>query len=317
MVTYKVLGLALWMSVLCQVTVARADVIDDYVDLATGEFSSAAQAKTDDRYDAITWHISEIWQDDSTAERWLYIESWIDAADAPYMQRIARVVQQEDGSLSTRRFRFPEPAAFVGAGDDVRRFASLQQNDLIEMKGCDIVLVRTGPQRFEGGTQGNGCRNAYKGASYAVSYGTLMSGGMVNWDRGIAANGEHVWGPASGGYRFDRVGSADACNEPVRMLVFGTISDREKFIGYARAIAASGLYEKYGGYYEGMSPALDVLEGSPPPNRGVIISRFPCLKAAQEFWHSDTYADIRPLRDGIAEFEVLILRSPPIPEWLP
>jgi uncharacterized protein (DUF1330 family) len=46
----------------------------------------------------------------------------------------------------------------------------------------------------------------------------------------------------------------------------------------------------------------------------VIIARFPCLEAAQRFWNSPEYAEIRKLREGIAEFEVLVLPVPPLPK---
>ena len=67
---------------------ADAGVLEDYVGLQVGSFSSEAQAKQDARYDAITWHVSEIWVDDDPAERWLYTESWMAQAPAPYMQRV-------------------------------------------------------------------------------------------------------------------------------------------------------------------------------------------------------------------------------------
>jgi uncharacterized protein (DUF1330 family) len=63
-----------------------------------------------------------------------------------------------------------------------------------------------------------------------------------------------------------------------------------------------------------MSPALEVFEGAPPPGRGVIIARFPCLEAAQHFWRSEEYREIVKLREGIAEFEVLVLPVPPVPK---
>ena len=101
------------------------------------------------------------------------------------------------------------------------------------------------------------------------------------------------------------------------MLVYGDISDRSKFGAYGRALAESGLYPESGGYYEAISPALEVFEGDPPESRGVIIVRFPCAEAAQRFWYSDAYqSEIRPLREGIANFEVLLLRAPPIPDYV-
>jgi uncharacterized protein (DUF1330 family) len=294
--------------------VARAGALDDFVRLQIGSFTSEAQAKQDARYDAITWHIAEIWPDGDANERWLYTESWMPGAPAPYMQRISRLRQEADGTIGARRYTLPDAMRFVGAWQEPARFATLKPADLAELHGCDAVIARAGAGRFEGSTSGARCRNSYKGASYAISQSVLTADEMVNWDRGFDAGGHLVWGPQVGGYRFRRVGEAGACVQPVRMLVYGEIRDRKAFGAYARAIAEAGLYARTGGYYEAMSPALEVFEGTPPPERGVVIARFPCLEAARQFWYSPEYAEIRKLREGIAEFEVLVLPVPPIPK---
>lgn len=303
------------LPLLTAVVPAAADTLDEYVAYRSGVFSSAAQAAADSRYDAVTWHIAEIWTDRDPEGRWLYTESRIDGSDAPYLQRLSRVSLLPDGSLRSERYRLPDADRYVGAYDDVGRFEDLDTERLTRLEGCDGIVVRAGRGRFEGGTVGKRCANDYKGASYAVSHSTTEDGRLVNWDRGFDANGELVWGPPAGGYRFERLDGAERCNEPVRMLVYGDIHDRGKFIAYVRAIAASGLYEKTGGYYEGITPPLAVFEGEPPPTRGVVISRFPCLEAAKQFWHSDEYAEILPLREGVAEFEVIVLPAPPLPAW--
>jgi len=119
-----------------------AAVLDDYIKLATGSFTSAAQAATDSRYDAVTWHIAEIWRDNADAERWLYTESWMDGADAPYMQRVSSVVEQDDGSLLVRRYRLPDATGFVGAWRAPSRFEATDPGRLAELAGCEAVLVR-------------------------------------------------------------------------------------------------------------------------------------------------------------------------------
>jgi uncharacterized protein (DUF1330 family) len=293
---------------------ADAGVLEDYVGLQVGSFSSEAQAKQDARYDAITWHVAEIWTDDDPAERWLYTESWIAQAPAPYMQRVTRLRSEADGTISARRYTMPEAARFVGAWKDSAMLAGLGPGELTELTGCDIVIVRAGIGRFEGSTTGNDCRNTYKGASYAISQSALTADEMVNWDRGFNAAGELVWGPAAGGYRFRRVGDAGACVQPVRMLVFGEIRDRKAFGNYLGALRQSGLYQKFDGYYEAFTPALEVFEGTPPEGRGAVIVHFPCLDAARRFWRSDEYAEIRKLREGIADFEVLVLPVPQFPK---
>jgi CpeT protein len=287
------------------VSTAQSSTLEDYVRLQVGSFTSEVQATQDARYDAITWHIAEIWPDDDPGERWLYTESWMPAAPAPYMQRVSRLRQEADGTVGVRRYTLPGAPRLVGAWRDPSMFADLKPADLAELHGCDAVIARAGAGRFEG---------SYKGATYAISQSALTADEMVNWDRGFDASGNLVWGPAAGGYRFRRVGETGACVQPVRMLVYGEIKDRKAFGAYVRAIAEAGLYAKTGGYYEAMSPALEVFEGSPPPERGVVIARFPCLEAAQRFWNSPEYAEIRKLREGIAEFEVLVLPVPPIPK---
>lgn len=304
-----------------------ADVLDDYIRLQSGSFTTAQQAKLDARYETAIWHMAEIWQRPAAAAaadatvagasrvRWLYSESWMKDAQAPYMQRISRLVAEPDGTISVRRYTLPEPQRFVGGWQDPSKFAPLAPEALAPLEGCDLVLTRTGPQRFEGGTVGNRCRNAYKGSSYAVSQATIAAEGFTNWDRGFAADGAQTWGPKHGGYRFERLDAPPRCAEPVRMLVYGDIRERKAFGAYARALAASGLYPKHGGWYEAASPALEVFEGQPPPGRGVIIARFPCLEAARAFWNSPEYTEIRKLRAGIAEFEVLVLPGAQLPAY--
>jgi uncharacterized protein (DUF1330 family) len=296
------------------VSTAQASALDDYVRVQVGSFTSEAQAKQDARYDVVTWHIVEIWMDDDPDERWLYTESWMPDSPAPYMQRISRLRQEADGTLSARRYTLPEAPRYVGAWQEPSRFADLKPAGLAELHGCDAVITRAGTGRFEGSTSGARCRNSFKGASYTISQSVVAADEMINWDRGFDAAGNLVWGPTAGGYRFRRVGETGTCVQPVRMLVYGEIRDRKAFGAYVRAIAAAGLYAKTGGYYEAMSPALEVFEGASPPERGVVIARFPCLAAARQFWYSPEYAEIRKLREGIADFEVLVLPVPPIPK---
>lgn len=296
-------------------TAARIDPLREYVELQAGTFTSALQAQQDARYGTAEWHIVEIWNGTSATERWLYVESWMKDAKTPYLQRISRVSTLPDGAVLARRYEIPDAARFVGAWREPARFASLSPESLVEVAGCDVVLARAGDRRWEGGTRGAGCRNDYKGASYAISQTTLTADGMTNWDRGFDAEGRLRWGPEHGGYRFRRADLPVACDAPVRLLVYGEISDRKGFGAYVRALAESKLYAKYGGWYEAVSPALDTLEGTPPPGRGVIIARFPCLEAVQSFWKSPEYAEIRKVREGIAKFELLVLPAAQMAAW--
>jgi uncharacterized protein (DUF1330 family) len=308
--------LALLVTLLAGSPALAASALDDYFRLQMGTFSSAAQARQDSRYDTAIWHMAEVWPGQADT-RWFYVESWIEGAPQPYIQRLTRVTANPDGTLTARRYALPDAGRFTGAWKDTGRFASLRPDDLKVLEGCDQTIVRASTDRFEGGTAGVNCRNAFRGATYMLSQLTLTGSGMTNWDRGFDAAGVQVWGPRAGGYRFVREGTGPACNVPVRMLVYGEIQDREAFVRYITALRESGLYERTGGYYEAITPPLDTFEGDPPRNRGVVISRFPCLEAARAFWNSPEYREIRKLREGAARFEVIVLPAPPLPAYVP
>ncbi len=97
------------------------------------------------------------------------------------------------------------------------------------------------------------------------------------------------------------------------MIVFVTISDREKFIsGYGRV--AGELVEKFGGRYLVRAPGAQILEGDLVPGSSVVISEWPDKAAALKFWNSDEYQAAKKLREGIAEANVAIIEVPDIGE---
>ena len=55
----------------------------------------------------------------------------------------------------------------------------------------------------------------------------------------------------------------------------------------------------YGGRYLARAGETVMLEGSPPPNRSVVIE-FPSLQKLQEFWNSPEYQPLRALRERTA-----------------
>ena len=184
---------------------AWSDPLDDVIGLFVGSFSSAAQAREDERYGTAVWHIAEIWPDRGRNSRWLYIESWINDAPAPYLQRISRVVASEDGSIVITRYKINDADNFVGAWQSPGSFDVINKSDLTEVAGCETILARTGKSRYEGSTLGASCRNSFRGAAYAVSQTVLTTDSITNWDRGFAADGAQVWGTPHGGYELRRL----------------------------------------------------------------------------------------------------------------
>ncbi|MFK7828781.1 MAG: CpcT/CpeT family chromophore lyase [Congregibacter sp.] len=308
---------ALFLSLSLFTALASADTLAEYLSLVVGSFDSSAQAAQDERYDNAIWHTAEIWTGGKRQKdiRWTYSETWLDGADRPYRQRITRHALEDDGGIVAVSFPLPDAERFVGAWDDVSRFSALRPKDLPASGRCSARLARTAARRFEGGTSGQGCRNPHKGAGYVVSQSLTYEGGVNNWDRGFSESGEQVWGPVAGAYRFKRQG-ANSCDSPVLMLVYGEIFDRAGFGAYIKALGASGLYPQVGGYYRAISPTIDTFEGEPPANRGVVLARFPCLSAAQRFWQSPLYQEIKLLRKDTSRFEVTVFDELPIPDYV-
>ncbi|APG61641.1 hypothetical protein LPB140_00950 [Sphingorhabdus lutea] len=98
---------------------------------------------------------------------------------------------------------------------------------------------------------------------------------------------------------------------PAYMIVTAKISDRDAFInGYG--MAAGALVEKMGGKYVLRGPGAILLEGE---NSGqydgasMVISEWPDKAAAQKFWDSAEYQEIKKLRDGIADCQVLLIEG--------
>ncbi|MGB6228552.1 MAG: DUF1330 domain-containing protein, partial [Litorimonas sp.] len=93
------------------------------------------------------------------------------------------------------------------------------------------------------------------------------------------------------------------------MIITAKVHDRDAFLsGYAAATAP--LVERFGGRYVMRAPGATVLEGDLADGASVAISEWPDREAALRFWNSPDYAKARPLRDGLADVQVLIVEAP-------
>jgi len=98
---------------------------------------------------------------------------------------------------------------------------------------------------------------------------------------------------------------------PAYMIVLAKIHDRDKFLqGYGAAAAA--LVEQFGGRYIMMASGAEVLEGDMDPDASVVISEWSDKAAALRFWNSKEYADVKKLREGIADAKVVVVEAPTV-----
>jgi hypothetical protein len=180
----------------------------------SGTFSSHEQAARDTAFFDINLVMYPIWKKDVNA-RWLYVEQDATAAlDRPYRQRIYRISRVADGSLESRVYELPDPAAFIHAWEDPAIFRKLQPEALLLREGCAVYLrPAEDGQAFSGATHARDCPSELYGAAYATSEVTITAETIVSWDRGWDQNDQQVWGAEKAGYVFKRISEAPATGQ--------------------------------------------------------------------------------------------------------
>lgn len=91
---------------------------------------------------------------------------------------------------------------------------------------------------------------------------------------------------------------------PAYLIVKTEIRDMEKIQGYLAG--APPLVAKHGGRYLVRGGAQDVLEGSPDERRTVILE-FPTMDHARALFADPEYQEVRKIRLGIADYDVLLV----------
>ncbi|MDV3002431.1 MAG: hypothetical protein N5P05_004086 (plasmid) [Chroococcopsis gigantea SAG 12.99] len=95
---------------------------------------------------------------------------------------------------------------------------------------------------------------------------------------------------------------------PAYMIVIAKITDRDTFIS-SYGVAAAKLVEKFGGRYVLQKAGLQLLEGNFGDDASMVISEWPSKAAALAFWNSPEYAEIKKLRDGLADCQILLIEA--------
>jgi hypothetical protein len=124
----------------------------------------------------------------------------------PYRIRVLRP-QEVDGQLIIHNLALQDEQRFWGATADGALRASLQEEDLQLLPGCDY-WVREQGDGFVGEVEpGCRCRVERKGQpAYLVSQLQLSAGRMCTIDRGHHPDThEQLWGALAGAFEFDRI----------------------------------------------------------------------------------------------------------------
>ncbi len=95
------------------------------------------------------------------------------------------------------------------------------------------------------------------------------------------------------------------------LIVVAKLHDRERFIeGYGKA--AAELVARYGARYLIRGPGAVALEGGWGDGASVVIEEWPDRETAERFWNSREYAEVKKLREGLADVKVWLIEAPKI-----
>ena len=90
------------------------------------------------------------------------------------------------------------------------------------------------------------------------------------------------------------------------MIVLGAFTDFDRFMrDYQNAVAP--LIARFGGEYVLVGSDLLALETEFPGGGGAVVSKWPSRAAALAFWNSFEYADVKKLRAGTGQFQVVLV----------
>jgi uncharacterized protein (DUF1330 family) len=91
------------------------------------------------------------------------------------------------------------------------------------------------------------------------------------------------------------------------MIIVARVHDRPAMLDYAKVTAA--LVERLGGRYILRTRGAELLEGEFGDGDGVLIIEWADKMTARAFWDSPAYAELKALRAGKAEVQVLLVEG--------
>ena len=170
----------------------------------TGSFNSYQQSVEDTSYLNITLEARRIWEDRKDGY-WMYVEQAAARAKyRPYRQRIYRVSASKGGGFKSEVYKIPDAKRFIGAYKQKALLDILTPDSLELREGCAIIIEKKG-EVFVGESKGKNCSSSLYDATYATSKASIYKDRLESWDRGFNDDDEHIWGPDTGPYIFNKM----------------------------------------------------------------------------------------------------------------
>ena len=96
------------------------------------------------------------------------------------------------------------------------------------------------------------------------------------------------------------------------LIVNAVIDDREAFMRSGYPAASAELVARFGGRYLMRTSGAELLEGQFGQAASIVMSEWPDADAARRFWTSSEYGEVKQLREGLAECQILLVEAPKI-----
>jgi uncharacterized protein (DUF1330 family) len=98
---------------------------------------------------------------------------------------------------------------------------------------------------------------------------------------------------------------------PAYLFIKTKIHNRDEYMRYVAAVRSVG--KQYNARYIVRSQPVEVLEGDAGEwgDYLLMVSEFPTVEAAREFWRSPEYREVRKLREGHGTVHVMLSESLP------
>lgn len=195
---------AVLLTVGCKTSQNQSDSTElkELVSIMQGHYSSEKQALSDKDYYNISLRMTPIWK---SKGNYLFVEQAIfDKQDKPYRVRIYKISQRGNEFIS-EIYTLKDEKAWIGKWATPEAYDQLTEADIELKSGCEVVLKRTGKNRFEGATGDKTCPSELRGASWANSKVTVTKNTILSWDQGFDKDGKQVWGATKGGYEFIKI----------------------------------------------------------------------------------------------------------------
>lgn len=136
----------------------------------------------------------------------LYLEQAYDfALGQPYRVRVLSFSAKDDHIL-LENYSFKEQEQVVGAARDAEKLASLSENQVEKMPGCDMTVRWSGHSFIGKVVPGKNCIVVRKGkTSYLDNEFEITNDKLISYDRGRdLETDELLWGSIAGPFEFEK-----------------------------------------------------------------------------------------------------------------